>query len=96
MPKRLYATIATAALLITGCASSGLVQSSIKESALPMSRGYHVEPLRFERWSYLYSDAEAHHLAYRWHVGPQTYSKEVLVSPSGCSLVGVRPVTKEQ
>ena len=69
MPNGLYMIFATAVLMITGCASSGLAQPSINESALPASRGYHAEPLRFERWSYLYSDDEAHHLTYRWHVG---------------------------
>ena len=82
-------------LAMLGCCMVSCKSSvDLRTARLPESRGFHEEPLRFERWSYLYTDEDSHYLRYRWHVGSRIWSRDLRVSRAECPLGSVSQVYK--
>lgn len=82
-------------LAIASCSAISCTTSvDLRTARLPESRGFHERPLRFERWSYLYTDGDSHCLRYRWHEESRIRSRDLRVSRSACPLEFVRLASK--
>ena len=82
-------------LAIASCSAISCTTSvDLRTARLPESRGFHERPLRFERWSYLYTDGDSHYLRYRWHEESRIRSRDLRVSRAECPLRAVRLASK--
>ena len=77
------------------CVTSCTTSPDFRAHRLPQSHGFHEDPLRFERWTYLYTENNSHRLRYRWHEGPQIHSLDVDLDANLWHLDGVRLLPKQ-